>query len=276
MVKLVADSQASSDFKHPRNLDRTADYLAAELQASGGRVSEQVYGDPGVVGRNIIARFGPESGVRIVVGAHYDAFGPLPGADDNASGVAGLLALAELLGRHPPATPVEIVTYTLEEPPFFRRKDMGSARHATSLKTNGVAVRAMLSLEMIGYFSDEEYSQNFPVSGLKTMYPAKGNFITVVGDLGSMGLVRRIKTSMRAATVLPVESMNAPRSVPGVDYSDHHPYWDAGFPAVMITDTAGNRNLAYHTPEDTADRLDYHRMALVVQGVYAAVVELSR
>ncbi len=275
-VRRLSETFRPRDFRHPENLDRVADYLRTELGRAGGRVEEQTYRVGGRTFRNVIARFGPERGERIVVGAHYDAFGDLPGADDNASGVAGLLELAVLLGHQAPRTPVELVAYTLEEPPIFRTADMGSARHAARLKAQGVPVRAMLCLEMIGYFSDREDSQQYPASALGALYPSRGDFITVVGDLGSMALVRRVKSAMQGASPLKVESLNAPRSVPGVDYSDHYPYWDAGFPAVMITDTADNRNFAYHTAEDTADRLDYRRMAQVVQGVHAAVMDLSQ
>ncbi len=275
-VRMLAETFRPRDCGHADNLDQTAAYLSEQLRNVGGRISEQTFVVDGITRRNVIARFGPEEGSRIVVGAHYDACGPFPAADDNASGVAGLLELARLLGQHPPIAPVEIVAFTLEEPPFFRTGNMGSARHAALLKANHIQVRAMLSLEMIGYFSDQENSQTYPVRVMDAVYPSKGNYISVVGDMNSIRLVRRVKTSMRQATTLPVVSCNAPRSVPGIDFSDHYQYWDAGFPAVMITDTADNRNFAYHTAGDTADRLDYGRMAQVVQGVYEAVTELSR
>jgi Zn-dependent M28 family amino/carboxypeptidase len=221
-------------------------------------------------------RFGPEAGERLVVGAHYDAFGPYPAADDNASGVAGLIELAYLLGQHPPALAVELVAFTLEEPPYFRTAEMGSAVHAQSLKAAGVTVRVMFSLEMIGYFSDAPDSQRFPVPLLSLCYPSRGNFITVAGNVGEGLLVRRIKRAMSGASELPVYSINAPRLIPGLDFSDHLNYWQAGYPAVMITDTAFFRNRNYHTMQDTADKLDYRRMAQVVEGVMAAVVALSQ
>lgn len=263
------------DHRHPANLDRVADHVAEAFRAAGGRVTEQVFEVPGCTTRNVSARFGPEAGARVMVGAHYDAYRDLPAADDNASGVAGLLELARILGERPPAGPVELVAYSLEEPPHFGTGDMGSAHHARALRTSGAAVTAMLSLEMIGFFSDEPGSQAFPVPFVGALYPDRGSFIAVVGRLGDGGLVRRVKGAMRGAAPLDVRSMTAPRSVPGIDFSDHHPYWDAGFPAVMITDGAFFRNRAYHTEGDTADRLDYHRMAQVVQGVWGAVQALS-
>ncbi|HZG51707.1 MAG TPA: M28 family peptidase, partial [Pyrinomonadaceae bacterium] len=199
----------------------------------------------------------------------------LPGADDNASGVAGLIELAYLLGGTPPAVRVELVAFALEEPPYFRSPFMGSAVHAASLRAQGFAVRAMLSLEMIGYFSDQPDSQHYPVSFLKAFYPSQANFIAVVGKMDQGRTVRRIKKAMAEASPLPVYSINAPRSIPGVDFSDHLNYWNEGYDALMITDTAFYRNPHYHTSADTPDTLDYRRMASVVQGVYAAVLSLT-
>jgi Zn-dependent M28 family amino/carboxypeptidase len=224
----------------------------------------------------VIAEFGPETNERIVVGAHYDTAGPLPGADDNASGVAGLIELAGLLAKQQLPVRVELVAFPLEEPPYFGSKFMGSAVHANDLRAQNARVRGMISLEMIGYFSDAPRSQNFPAEILRAFYPTKGNFIGVVGTLDEGLLVRRIKLAMQGATPLPVHSINAPLAVPGVGLSDQLSYWNAGYKAVMITDTAFFRNPHYHTVDDTAEKLDYKRMALVVEGVYAAVLELGR
>jgi Peptidase family M28 len=150
------------------------------------------------------------------------------------------------------------------------------ALYAESLRKQNVQIRAMVSLEMIGCFSDAPNSQYFPVGLLGALYPSKGNFIGVVGRLSDGLLARKMKSAMRGATPLPVYSINAPRFVAGVDLSDQLNYWDAGYRAVMITDTAFYRNRNYHTAEDTGDKLDYKRMAMVVEGVYAAVMDLAR
>ena len=263
------------DDSHVENLDRVADYIAKEFATAGGVVSQQPYGVNGKTYRNVIARFGPESPERIIVGAHYDTAGPLPGADDNASGVAGLIELGYLLGRNPPAAHIELVAFSLEESPYFRTTGMGSSVHAQSLLKQNAGVKVMISLEMIGYFSDAAQSQNFPVAVLAAFYPSEGNFIGVVGTLAEGLMVRRIKSSMRAATPLPVYSINAPTIVPGVDFSDQLNYWNAGYHALMITDTAFFRNHNYHTPGDTAEKLDYKRMSMVVSGVYMALVHLA-
>lgn len=274
-VRRLSREFVPRDFAHPANLDRAASYVLEEFERAGGDPWEQPYQAGGSTYRNVAAAFGPESPERIVVGAHYDAVGPYPAADDNASGVAGLIELAHLLGRDAPPIRVELVAYPLEEPPFYRTPFMGSAVHAASLRRRGVRVRVMMSLEMIGYFTDAPGSQKLPLAVLRPFYPSRGDFIAVVGKLGQAMLVRRVKRAMRRATPLPVHSINAPRWVPGVDFSDHMNYWDAGYPAVMITDTAFYRNPHYHTAHDAADTLDYARMALVVEGVHAAIRRLG-
>jgi hypothetical protein len=274
-VRALSEEFVPRDYTHPQNLNRAAAYIRDELERAGGRVFIQDFGVRGITYRNVVASFGPEEGERIVVGAHYDAAGPYPAADDNASGVAGLLELARLLSAAAPRTRVDLVAFPLEEPPFFRTGHMGSAVHAKSLRAQGVTVRLMMSLEMIGYFTDAKGSQQFPLAVLKAFYPSRGNFITVIGKLGQASAVRRVKRAMRKASPLPVHSINAPRWIPGVDFSDHASYWDAGYAAVMITDTAFYRNPHYHTARDTADTLDYARMAMVVQGIHAAVLRLA-
>jgi Zn-dependent M28 family amino/carboxypeptidase len=274
-VRALAEQFTPRDYLYPANLDRAAAYIGGELERAGGRVAEQPFDAGGRTYRNVTAAFGPEAGERIVIGAHYDAAGPYPAADDNASGVAGLIELAGLLGRSPPPVRVDLVAFTLEEPPFFRTAHMGSAVHAHSLRLQGVRVRAMISLEMIGYFSDEPGSQQFPIGLLRAFYPSRGNYIIVVGRMGEGRLVRRIRRAMASASPLDVRSINAPRWVPGVDFSDHASYWNAGYPAAMITDTAFYRNPHYHTARDTPATLDYARMADVVRGVYAAVLRLA-
>ena len=274
-VRKLSIEFSPRDIGHLENLDRAAVYIAGELTQAGGSVSEQGYRVEGISYRNIIAQFGPDTAERIVVGAHYDVFEALPGADDNASGVAGLIELARLLGKQAPALRVELVAFSTEEPPYFGTTGMGSSVHAVLLGKENVKVRAMLSLEMIGYFSDANGSQHFPIGILSALYPSTGNFISVVGRVSDAMLVRRVKSAMSGAAPLPVHSINAPSLIPGVDFSDQRNYWHAGYNAVMITDTAFYRNRNYHTAQDTAEKLDYKRMAMVVEGVYAAVNALA-
>jgi len=270
-VRYLSETCVPRSWDHVDGLERAATYIRGAFQETGARLEEQVYQVRGRNYRNILASYGPEAGPRIIVRAHYDAYGPLPGADDNASGVAGLLALGALLERQAPRHRIDLVAYTLEEPPFFRTSDMGSAQHARLMKETRCEVQAVIVLEMIGRYSVAKGSQSYPSFLLEPFYPDQGNFITVVGCFENIGLTRSVKRAMRAASPLPVRSINGPRWIPGLDFSDHHPYWDQGFKAVMVTDTSFYRNRDYHTDQDTPDRLDYVRMAQVVQGVLAAV-----
>lgn len=289
-ARLDAHVRMLSETLYPRSVDQedqleaAASYIHEQLEGAGGRVEEQSFAVNDVQYRNIVARYGPDQGPVLVVGAHYDSVfytgsvasfreSHTPGADDNASGVAGLLELGRLLGQQAPPIAVELVAYCLEEPPYFRTDSMGSARHARSLRESGRDVKLMLSLEMIGYFDDRPGSQSYPMVGLDWIYPKQGDFIAVVGRVRDWSATRRVKGVMRGASDLPVHSINAPPALPGVDFSDHASYWNEGFTALMITDTAFLRNPNYHEEGDTAERLDYRRMAKVVQGVYAIAEE---
>lgn len=273
--KLAVDLHPRS-FDHRVHNDAAADHVRAAFEASGARVELQDIESSAGVYRNVIARFGPADAAAnapvVVIGAHYDSCGDTPGADDNASGVAGMLELARLLGAQPPPHAVELVAWGLEEPPFFRTASMGSVWHARALAQQARTVRLAMSLEMIGYFTDAPDSQRYPMSALELFYPDKGNFIAIVGRFGDFSEVRRVKALFTGATDLPIVSINAPKSVPGVDFSDHASYWSHGMPAVMITDTAFLRNPNYHEAGDTPETLDYARMAKVVQATYAVAM----
>lgn len=270
--KLSIDLHPRS-YEHATNLAAAADYVLTELRAAGAQPEVQTYEVDGRIYGNVIARFGPGSGPVVVIGAHYDTCDDTPGADDNASGIAGLIELARALSATPPRKSVELVAFTLEEPPVFRTTNMGSFRHAQSLADQRRDVRLMLSLEMIGFFRDTAGSQRYPLSALKLVYPDEGNFIALVGPYRDFGITRRVKGLFMGASTLPVASINAPSFVQGVDFSDHASYWHFGKPALMVTDTAFLRNSNYHQTTDTAETLDYDRMAKVVRGVYAVAME---
>jgi hypothetical protein len=273
VVTLAHKLPARND--NPANLEVSAKYIEGEWSKTKARVSRQNVEVRGVTYCNIRAEFGPEKGERIVIGAHYDAYDGQPGADDNASGIAGLIELARLLQTETLPITVELVAFTLEEPPYFRSEYMGSAVHAAWLQSQGISVRLMMSLEMLGYFTDAPNSQEYPLPFLNRFYPTQGNFVAVVGNFSNFLTVRRAKQIMLDATPLPVLSINSPSLLPGIDFSDHLNYWHKGMNAMMITDTAFYRNKAYHSAADTADKLDYKRMAQAVQGVFALVKNFS-
>lgn len=258
-------------------LDATAAYLREQLTQMGYTPDDQPYEHQGRTYRNVSIVIGDRHAPRVVVGAHYDSCEPLPGADDNASGVAVLLELARLFRKTgAPAGALELVWWTLEEPPAFRKPHMGSAVHARKLVESNVAVKAALAIETVGYYRDEEGSQHFPIAFLGKLYPTRGNYIALVSNLNNTHLVRAVKAAMLGANRLPVYSINAPGLVPGIDWSDHRSYWPYGVPALMVTDTAPNRNPNYHEPTDTPDTLNYPMMARLTEALFEAVWALTR
>ncbi|MBC7371635.1 MAG: M28 family peptidase [Bdellovibrionaceae bacterium] len=272
-VVALVHTKVVRNSNHEEGLNEAAEYIRKEWEAAGYAVVEQKFVANQKIYKNLMTSFGPVDGPRIVIGAHYDVAGEAPGADDNASGVAGLLELSRLLRKRLPdlKSRVDLVAYTLEEPPFFRTAFMGSAVHAQSLKAAGVDVRLMLSLEMLGFYSDEPGSQKFPHKILGTVYPTVGHFISVIGDYTSPFLVRKVKVLMQANSKISVEGLAAPKALVGIDFSDHRSYWEQGYPAVMITDTAFFRNNNYHEITDTPETLNYEKMAEAVEAIYGVV-----
>ncbi|RPD47002.1 M28 family peptidase [Hymenobacter sediminis] len=275
-VKFLTSLQPARHYRNLASLNQAADYIKAEFEKLEGVVQEQPFRADGRQYRNIILSVGSASAPRIVVGAHYDVFDETPGADDNASAVAGLLETARLL--HAVGSNlkyrVDLVAYPNEEPPYFASEFMGSAVHAKSLHEAGVPVRAMLCYEMIGYFRDEPNSQRFPNEQLAARYPSTGNFITVVGRTGQEDFTRQVQELMQAKADIDVQRINLPAEMGLAGLSDHRNYWTYGYEAVMINDTAFLRNPNYHQRSDTIETLDFRRMAEVVNGVYAAILGL--
>lgn len=270
-VKELSESFLPRNTDHPENLLLAAKYIKSHLSKHNPDTYFQTYQADGNEYSNVIANYGPDTNEIIVIGAHYDAYHFHPGADDNASGVAGLIELGRLLSMQALSKRVVLVAYTGEEPPFYNTEKMGSFIHANSIEEK--TVRLMISLEMIGYFSDEEESQEFPLAFLEYVYPQKGDYIAVIGEVLSND-AKALKESINHYTDLEAYSINAPRFVPGVDFSDHRNYWSLGYPAVMVTDTAFFRNRKYHTMDDTYDRLNYEKMSQVVYGVFKYIQTL--
>lgn len=268
-VGTISQTLFPRDWEHVGNLNKCADYIAMHFTKAGATVESQVFSVQGRQYRNVIGRFGVGQGSKVIIGAHYDAYREMPGADDNASGVAALIELAYLLGQYAPAKEIELVGYVLEEPPFFRTQSMGSAIHAKSIA--GQSITGVIVLEMVGYFRDDKGSQAYPSLLLKLFYPNQGNFIAVVGPWNQGDWVKKVKVGMKGTTLLPIYSIRAPTAIPGIDFSDHLNYWPYGFKALMITDTAFYRNTAYHSLDDEMDQLDYDRMSDVVVAVFEAI-----
>lgn len=276
---LAKDIGLRSTF-NPRGMNDAAQYIKAQMAAYG-------YGEPGETF--------PERGSRvpnlayesrgtsrpseiIVIGAHYDTYQGTPGADDNASGVAGCLAIAKAMAGKPQARTVRFVYFVNEEPPAFWTPDMGSWVYAKACRASNDDIRAMISIECIGYFADGAGSQKYPpvIGGvLRRLYPDTGNFITFVGNVGSRSLVKRSIRTFREKAAFPSEGVALPAWMPGIGWSDQWAFWQEGYDAIMVTDTAPFRNPNYHLMSDKPHTLDYDRMARVVEGIEHVTLDLA-
>jgi Zn-dependent M28 family amino/carboxypeptidase len=257
----------TSDYRHFMNtpaLNDVSEYISNELSKSADLVYYQEFKVNNQSYRNVVAIYNGDSPETIVIGAHYDVCGMQNGADDNASGVAGLLEIARQLKDVPLTHRIELVAYTLEEPPFFRTENMGSYVHAKSLSDATQPVLGMISLEMIGYFSDAKRSQNYPLGILKLIYGNKGNFITLVNKFGKGKFAAHFTRKFKQTAKIRTKRFTGPKLLPGVDFSDHLNYWSFGYSALMITDTAFYRNKNYHMATDTIETLDFRQMAMVI------------
>lgn len=266
------------NIRHDAALERAATYLEATLQSFGFEIAPQPYVVDGRTVRNIavvIPSRSADGAETVVIGAHYDSAGDAPGANDNGSGVAALLELARLLRGVQARHVLRLVFFVNEEPPYYRSEDMGSWRFARRLAERRERVRAMLSLETLGAYSDAVGSQQYPFPfGL--VFPSTANFIAFVGTPGARRLVHEAIGSFRRHTPFPTIGGVAPAAVPGIDWSDHWSFGQFGTPAIMVTDTALYRYPHYHLPSDTPDKLDYERLARVTKGLERVIRDLAR
>jgi aminopeptidase YwaD len=261
-----------SPFSGQRHLTAVESFIEKELESYGLKVESDYFSYRGQNFRNIIGRQGAQhGGSLIILGAHFDSVQGTPGADDNASGVAVLLEAARLLARAKGGSQVLFCAFNLEE-----LNMIGSSYFAKKLKSAGARVDAMISLEMVGYTDSRPGSQKYPL-GLKPFYPDRGDFIGVIGNWHSAFLLRRFARQMRQVQGLPVETLSVPGNgglIPAVRLSDHSPFWDAGYPALMVTDTSFFRNPYYHGSMDALETLNLDFMAKVCEGVIRAVLAL--
>lgn len=270
----LTESSPYRNASHPEILDQHAEYISSILGQYCDTVYDQPYEVRGNTYRNVIGEMGPKDAPILVIGAHYDVCGNQAGADDNASGVAGILEVARMIQGSPLPYRIQFVAWTLEEPPYFRSNYMGSYVHAASLDASGREVFGMMCLEMIGYFSDEPNSQEFPLGIFKLFYGNVGDFITVVRKPIKGKFARRFTRKLRKAEAIPVKRFTGPKIIQGIDFSDHRNYWKFGFSSLMITDTAFFRNANYHKKSDTIETLDIRRMCIVIDEVARSVLEL--
>lgn len=277
-IEQIAGVIGEHNYLHYDNLVAVADFIEQSFAEAGYEVQSQEYEANGQIFRNLAVEIpgSDKADEIVVVGAHYDSVAGSPGANDNGSGVAAVLALAKALaGQNFPRT-LRFVTFTNEEQPFAHTEKMGSFVYAKACRDRNENVVAMLSLETIGYYSDQPGSQQYPLGLLEKIYPITGNFVAFVGNIASKRLVQQVVGSFRRHAQFPSQGTALPANIAGVDWSDHWSFWQHDYPGLMVTDTAPFRYPYYHTPEDTADKLDYHRLALVVQGLEHVITDIAR
>ena len=256
-------------------LNRVSAWIQGQMQKFGIPCDFQNYMVESNRYRNVVCELNVGAAKNLIVGAHYDVHSETDGADDNASGVVGVLETARILAkekRHLKHN-VEFVFYTLEEPPYFRTEQMGSAVHAKAIEKYKERITGVFILEMIGYF-DQRNIQEYP-AGLKFFYPAHGNFIGAVSNFDSNSLGSEYCAAMKQINRLDCQRLVAPSFVTGVDFSDHLNYWNADIPAIMITDTAFFRNKNYHTPNDKVETLNLQKMKHVIDGVVLTILNIK-
>jgi hypothetical protein len=264
----------------PGKLAQTADYIEAEFVGVGYEVKRQEYEVSGTTCCNLEVEI-PGTTMPdelVIVGAHYDSVQGSPGANDNASGVAAILSLAHSFAGAPGDRTLRFVAFVNEEKPFAHTEQMGSWVYARRCRERDEKVVAMISLETIGYYSDEPDSQKYPPP-VGLLYPSTGDFIALVGNTRYGWLVRQVVAAFRRSEPFPSEGGALPETIPNIGFSDHWSFWQEGYPAMMVTDTANFRYLYYHSPQDTVDKVDFEKTARVVRGlgrVIGTLVENGR
>lgn len=272
-VEFLTSVSPARNYRNPESLEKVARYIEKEFKQKAAIPQIQTWKTEGNEYKNIIASYNSHHSKRLIVGAHYDVCGDQPGADDNASAVAGLLEIARMVFANKPNIDyrIDFVAYCLEEPPFFASQAMGSYIHAKSLHDQKADVLGMICLEMIGYFSDEPESQPFPSPELAKRYPHTANFIIVVGIEVHSSFSKKVHQLMSADSGIDVQIINFPSEQGLAGLSDQRNYWRFGYPALMINDTSYIRNPHYHQKSDTIDTLDFDKITEVVNSSYRAI-----
>ena len=273
-VQKLAGEIRERNMRHYPQLNAAADFIENSFSRAGLHPRRDSYELHGQACHNIEAEIPGMHPEIILIGAHYDSVFGSPGANDNGSGVAATLALGRRFAGRKPEHTLRFVAFVNEEPPYFLSGEMGSQVYARRCKERGDKISAMISLETIGYFSDAPHSQTYPSPGLGLFYPKVGNFIGFVSNVHSGALLRRVITLFRKHAKIPSEGAALPAFIPGVSWSDQWSFWQHGYPAIMVTDTAPFRYPYYHSSDDTPHKLDYDRFTLVVSGMEKVIQEL--
>jgi hypothetical protein len=273
--KLAGEIGERNMWRYPQ-LNAATDFIEASFSRAGLHPRRESYDLRGQACHNIEVEIPGARPEILLIGAHYDSVFGSPGANDNGSGVAATLALARRFAGRKTQHTLRFVAFVNEEPPYFLSGEMGSLVYAGRCKARGDKIFAMISLETIGYFSDAPNSQAYPSRALGAFYPKVGNFIGFVSNVHSRTLLRRAIALFRQHAKIPSEGAALPWFVPGVSWSDQWSFWKHGYPGIMVTDTAPFRYPYYHSADDTPDKLDYDRFALVVSGMEKVIEGLDK
>lgn len=277
VTRLAEEIGERNVLHRPKELARAADYIEAEFVSAGYEVKRQEYQVSGTTCCNLEVEI-PGSTVPdeiVIIGAHYDSVESSPAANDNASGVAAILSLARSFESSPSDRTLRFVAFVNEEAPYAHTEEMGSWVYARRCREQDEKVVAMMSLETIGYYSNKPNSQKYPPP-VRLLYPSAGNFIAFVGNTRYGWLVRQVVAAFRQSEPFPSEGGALPEAIPNIGFSDHWSFWQEGYPALMVTDTAPFRYPYYHTPKDTVDKIAFEQMARVVRGLGGVMTALIR
>jgi Zn-dependent M28 family amino/carboxypeptidase len=271
-VYRLADEIGERNLQHPEALHAAEDYINQVWQQQGYIVEKQAYRERNIHCANLeVTHEGTERAEQIIlIGAHYDTVYGSPGANDNGSGVAALLELSRLFRAEPTNMSVRFVAFVNEEPPFFFSGRQGSNLYAKAIRQRGDDIRLMLALETMGYYASEPHSQDYPPL-FRYFYPHTADFISFVTNFGSRRVMLKLARAFRQVSDFPLEHVATFSFIPGVAWSDHLSFWRQNYKALMVTDTAFYRYPYYHSPKDTAEKLDYPRLAQVCEGLLKAV-----
>jgi len=275
-VRTLGGTIGERNLDQPAALRAAADYIRQEWRRQGFEVTEERFEVLGQPCANLAVEHkgSRQPGVIVLVGAHYDSVIGSPGANDNATGVAILLEMSQALRREGLARTVRFVAFVNEEPPYFLGEAMGSREHARRARQRGEDIQAMLSLETLGYYSDAPGSQRYPPP-FGAFYPKVGNFLAVVGNMPSRGLVVDFLRQFMSVSDFPVEGVATFGWIPGINWSDHWSFWKEGYPALMLTDTAPFRYPEYHSLGDLPERVNRRGFARAAHGIIQAVRRMA-
>ena len=276
-VRFLTEIRPFRNYQNLESLENVVTYIKEQLSDINVGHAEQRWLAEGNEYKNILCSYQPQKQKRLIMGAHYDVCDDTPGADDNASAVSGLLETIRLLFQSKSELDygIDFVFYCLEEPPFFGTKKMGSYVHAKSVSKNKDNIIGMICYEMIGYFSDEKNSQDFPIPGLSLIYPSRGNFIMTVGIPEYNAFNKKVFKGMKSQSKVPVYNFSHRLGKPLASMSDQRNYWQFDIPALMINDTSFMRNDNYHRLSDDMETLDYDKMSEVINSMMRCLISLN-